>query len=349
MDMELEFHRDGCTFPSEDRDPGCNFGRPVLITVPLSQPEYHGRVIALEGLIGAGKSTLVDKIQRSDPDIEVLKEQINPALLELFYSNPVKYGFAMQWAALQHRIYQSRLLDYSKKLSAATTTPGQPGKDHVWDRSMLGDYAFALWNHLTGNLDSSEMEAYESMFGASVSREHPASLAESPFVSHVDTYVWLVDDPKQCKRRVELRQSNPAEQGIPDQYYQGLEDVHIFLFLKLLSDPSVNYKVKVRNWEQYHQVSSLEELLKDPVAAPHRFSADTLEMQDRCKDLGVIYSPPNLTLDITFSKEGVKQDVIDKYGFYFLTEDSKVALYQYLSSGGDPMCICMSITRDNSQ
>ena len=300
-----------------------------------------GRVIALEGLIGAGKSTLVDKIKGANPDIEVLKEQINPALLALFYSDPVKYGFAMQWSALQQRIYQSKLLEYSKNFTTTEkyreweiTRSNPPKEAYVWDRSMLGDYAFALWNHLTGNLNRAEMDAYESMFGASVSRDHPASIVDTPFVSHVDTYFWLVDDPMECKRRVELRQSNPAEQGIPDQYYQGLEDVHIFLFLKLLSDPAVNHKVKVRRWDQYHNAKSLEELFLEPIA---RLPALTQVLT------GTIDSPPGLILNVTRSKPGVKQDAIERYRFYFLTNSSKAELYQYLSDGGDPMRIVMNM------
>lgn len=313
------------------------------------------RVIALEGLIGAGKSTLVDKIKRSDPTVEVLKEQINPQMLDLFYGNPGKYGFAMQWAALLQRIYQSKLLQLGKGQCDAATTC-------VWDRSMLGDYAFALWNHLTGNLNREEMDAYESMFGANVSRDNPAFLRDTPFVNHIDTYFWLVDDPMECKRRVELRQSNPAEQGIPDQYYQGLEDVHIFLFLKLLSDPEVNHKVKVRNWEQYHQASSLEDLLREPVRPASKTSSSPDEAAVTGSDdqrsgyleqlpptgiqgqvNGVLYNLPALVVNVTHSKTGVQQDVIDRYGFYFLTEDSKAALYQHLSSGGDPMSICMNM------
>ena len=338
----------------------------------ITDIQAKGRVIALEGLIGAGKSTLVDKIKGANPNIEVLKEQINPALLALFYSDPVKYGFAMQWSALQQRIYQSKLLEYGQKHSriedaylnvaefvvvpATGLVEKKPqsteGKSRattcVWDRSMLGDYAFALWNHLTGNLNRAEMDAYESMFGASVSRDHPASIVDTPFVSHVDTYFWLVDDPMECKRRVELRQSNPAEQGIPDQYYRGLEDVHIFLFLKLLSDPAVNHKVKVRRWEQYHNAKSLEELFLEPIArlpALTQVLTGTVENPQKREPAHykVYYTPPALALAVTRSKAGVKQDVIDRYGFYFLNDQSKAELYQYLSDGGDPMRIVMNM------
>ena len=31
----------------------------------------------------------------------------------------------------------------------------------LWDRSMTGDYVFALWNHLTGGISQKEMAVYE--------------------------------------------------------------------------------------------------------------------------------------------------------------------------------------------
>lgn len=296
----------------------------------MSEGNVFPIVVAIEGLIGAGKSTLVDKIKRNDPTVQILKEDINPSLLSLFYTDPAKYGFAMQWAALQQRIYQSKLLAYQKR------EVDENGKDKcpaiLWDRSMLGDYAFALWNHLTGNLDEAEMAAYESMFGASVtssnivpvkdirSSQQAPLITSSPFVAHVDKYIWLIDDPMECKRRVELRQSNPAEQGIPDQYYRGLEDVHIFLFLKLLADPEVRGKVKVVRWDQYSQIDKLSELIEE-----HKCSADY-----------------QLILKKAALPTGVVTQRAHTYDFYTLSDPSKLSLYEYLSNGGNPQHIIVA-------
>lgn len=39
---------------------------------------------------------------------------------------------------------------------------------YFWDRSMVGDYIFALWNHLLGSISREEMDVYEdgTMTGA---------------------------------------------------------------------------------------------------------------------------------------------------------------------------------------
>lgn len=39
-----------------------------------------------------------------------------------------------------------------------------PKQFYFWDRSMVGDYVFALWNHLLGGISSEEMHVYEDGF-----------------------------------------------------------------------------------------------------------------------------------------------------------------------------------------
>ncbi len=48
------------------------------------------KVVALEGQIGVGKSTLCGKIKELfSSDVAIYKEQTNELFLKLFYSNPV--------------------------------------------------------------------------------------------------------------------------------------------------------------------------------------------------------------------------------------------------------------------
>lgn len=37
-----------------------------------------------------------------------------------------------------------------------------PKQFYFWDRSMVGDYIFALWNHLLGSISREEMDVYEN-------------------------------------------------------------------------------------------------------------------------------------------------------------------------------------------
>lgn len=54
--------------------------------------QFMNKVVALEGNIGAGKSTLCGKVKRMYPDkCSLYKEQGNEKFLKLFYSNPVLF------------------------------------------------------------------------------------------------------------------------------------------------------------------------------------------------------------------------------------------------------------------
>lgn len=37
-----------------------------------------------------------------------------------------------------------------------------PKQFYFWDRSMVGDYMFCLWNHLQGSISKAEMAVYEN-------------------------------------------------------------------------------------------------------------------------------------------------------------------------------------------
>jgi deoxyadenosine/deoxycytidine kinase len=59
----------------------------------MMEEETPRRVIALEGDIGVGKSTLCSKFKALFPQkVAVYREQTNELFLRLFYSNPVLYS-----------------------------------------------------------------------------------------------------------------------------------------------------------------------------------------------------------------------------------------------------------------
>lgn len=218
-------------------------------TVPTST---KSKVIALEGEIGAGKSTLCRKFETTYPeDCSSYQEQTNEQFLKLFYGDPKKYGFAFQWGMLKSRIYQLMLARHN-----ARNPESPPKKYYFWDRSMLGDYMFALWNHLLGGISRDEMDVYESEFGGNFRR-----LSQVPFLKEIDCFVLLNDEPSQCKYRVEQKRKNPSEQGIPIDYYEGLDDMHFNIFMKLLSEKIG--PVLILNWGQYHDATQTLALVEE--------------------------------------------------------------------------------------
>jgi deoxyadenosine/deoxycytidine kinase len=211
------------------------------------------KVVALEGQIGVGKSTLCGKIKELfSSDVAIYKEQTNELFLKLFYSNPAKYGFAFQWGMLKTRVYQLRLAQQDIKHGR------HPDKQFFfWDRSMIGDYTFALWNHLLGSISREEMDVYESEFGGSMKE-----FDKIPFLKDIGLFVYLNDEPAQCKFRVEQHRKNDSEQGIPLPYYEGIDDMHFHLFIfKLFTNP--NRSAVVLNWGQYNDAENTLDLFRN--------------------------------------------------------------------------------------
>jgi deoxyadenosine/deoxycytidine kinase len=223
----------------------------VIQAPPEQKKEETLFVVALEGNIGSGKSTLSQKAKNADQSVEVYQEQTNEMFLSLFYGDPKKYAFSMQWGMLKTRIYQ---LNLAQRDLAHRQDKGP--EVFVWDRSMIGDYVFAIWNHLTGSISEKEMEVYESEFGGSLN-----DLKNAKFLKYIQVFALLYDEPASCKRKLEIVRGNKSEQGIPIEYYEGIDDVHFALFLELLQIDEV--KVTILNWGEYEDAREVLDYIKE--------------------------------------------------------------------------------------
>lgn len=255
------------------------------------------KVIALEGNIGVGKSTVCQKFKMLNPtNCSVYKEQGNEKFLNLFYSNPRQYAFAYQWGMLKTRQYQLQLAQQDSKYGRI------PAKQfYVWDRSMVGDYIFALWNHLLGSISAAEMSVYEDEFGGSIK-----DLESVSFLQVVDCYVLLNDEPENCKYRVENLRGNKSESNIPMAYYEGIDDIHFALFVQRLI-PLRLAPVVVLTWGQYH----------DPKILWNYFLEIVAKKKEGCK-VDVLQALPS--------------EIDTKTQFVYDSEDSIVQVYELIKS-----------------
>lgn len=219
----------------------------------LSTAENKTERMALEGLIGSGKSTLSSKLEACDSvRAVVLREHAAERLLALFYADPGRYGFAMQLAMLHKRNYQAELLRYEPESSRADLL--------AWDRSKLGDLLFALLNHLLGSIRRSELLAYLEEFGCLDLNLLPTL----PFLSRLTHAIFLLDDPERCRLRV-LERGNSSERDIPLSYFEALEDAHLALLLGLLDRPADSLpglRVLCLAWGMYDLASQFLENVK---------------------------------------------------------------------------------------
>ena len=121
-----------------------------------------GKVVIVEGLIGAGKSSLSKELAQALGDHTLLlmepdeKDDANP-YLSSFYENQDRWAFTMQAHLLQAR--------YRMHLQAQWHAMNQYG-DAVMDRSYFGDTAFARLQVSMGAMTSKEFETYKSLYHA---------------------------------------------------------------------------------------------------------------------------------------------------------------------------------------
>ncbi|HVM72581.1 MAG TPA: deoxynucleoside kinase [Anaerolineales bacterium] len=169
--------------------------------------------IAIEGVIGVGKTTLARLLQpafEADLLLEVFEE--NPFLSD-FYSDRERYAFQTQIFFLLSRYHQQRL---------GVKTILEAGK------SLLSDYTFAkdsLFARI--NLKGDELEMYK--------RVHQA-LAEK--ISAPDLLVYLHADTDVLMQRIALRDRS-YERNIERAYIEELNQAYEEFFSKPYDDTPV--------------------------------------------------------------------------------------------------------------
>lgn len=249
------------------------------------QPRDLEVAVALEGNIGVGKSTLVRRLlgMYGEREIKSLYEEVNEKLLAMFYKEPATYAFTMQMCMVLTRIrnYDRWMLEgrkepapiavrnpqavvvaggtaaaqsANKEAEAKVAVPAQMQRTWLFDRSLLGDYVFAVVNYLLGNLKRDQFETYLTEYN----RHMPISGNLPSLYGLRQTRIVLLDDePSNCRSRVLLDRGNLAERDIPLDYYQLLDDVHFHVFVRNLFAQDASVDCSVRTWWQYNSNDAL--------------------------------------------------------------------------------------------
>ena len=157
-------------------------------------------MLSIEGLIGAGKSTLA-AILRDAGVTGVVDEPIRDwkvggiDILDAFYEDPQKYAYLFQSYVLRTRLKQVK--DAS-----------------IVERSLFSDSIFAEAQYRLGNMTELEYETYKVMYKDAV--ESIGSCAgRIHVVTSIDT----------CLQRIQDRNRN-GEAGIRREYLELLHELH---------------------------------------------------------------------------------------------------------------------------
>lgn len=156
-------------------------------------------VVAVEGIIGAGKTTLTKRL-RDELHLHEVPEPVedNP-FLERFYKDQKKWAFPMQMWMVQRR---------AESIADAV----ENHKNIITDRSLVGDMVFAKMHRKNGNIDDEMWPVYSDTW-----RMMNRLLAPAP-----DVMVFLDVNPSTAFKRIHNRGRQSEVDGITLSYLQDL-------------------------------------------------------------------------------------------------------------------------------
>jgi deoxyadenosine/deoxycytidine kinase len=196
--------------------------------------------IAIEGVIGAGKTTLA-KMLADEIDARLLLDDAmnNPFLVD-FYKETKRYAFTTQLFFLLSR-YQQQLSLLMRDL---------------FDQRIIADYSFAR-DHVfaTVNLSPRELKLYEKIL--------PLLKADIP---KPDLTIYLQTSTPVLQNRIKKRNFN-FERTIDTEYIRQLNDAFNYFFFHYEDSPLLVIKTDeidfVKNRDDFEE---LVELIKKPVS-----------------------------------------------------------------------------------
>ncbi len=168
------------------------------------------RHIAIEGVIGSGKTSLAKKIGDLLPAKLVLEKFEENPFLEKFYDDPDHYAFQTQMFFLLSRYKQQQEL-----LQA-----------DLFHRYLITDYIFEkdkIFAYL--NLEDDELKLYETLL-ASVERMVPTP----------DLVVYIQASVDRLMTNIKQR-GRPVEKNISEEYIRDLNEAYNYFFFRYKAAP----------------------------------------------------------------------------------------------------------------
>lgn len=168
-------------------------------------------LVAVCGLIGSGKSTLVSNLTNRDGCIEFQEPVDTNPFLELYYKDPVRWSYTMQVNLLFER-YKQTTEAFLHSIN---------GKVALLDSTIYSDMAFALVQKWSMFFTDEEFTSYLNM--------HKVIAAQS---AYPDLLLWLSLTPQQALERIHNR-GRDCESNIQLHYLESLNDAYTEVLDKL--------------------------------------------------------------------------------------------------------------------
>lgn len=173
-------------------------------------------IVSLDGNIGAGKSTLMEKLRVAMPEVDVVVEPVGEwmrlcnaegrSLLELFYEDKRRWAYTFQNCAVLTRLRSA--------WSALGAAEAAGKRVVIMERSVLTDrFVFAEMLRASGDIDALEWDMYMKWYDTFI--------ATMP----IRGIIYLSTDVATSAARCRLR-GRPGEEGIPLSYLEALDAQH---------------------------------------------------------------------------------------------------------------------------
>jgi deoxyguanosine kinase len=168
------------------------------------------RYIAIEGVIGVGKTTLAKMLgEMLDANVVLERFEENPFLND-FYKDPDRYAFQTQICFLLNRYRQQRDLFQSDLFHRFVIT------DYIFEKDKIFAYL---------NLESEELKLYETIVS---SIEHN--------VPSPDLVVYLQSSVPRLMQQIRDR-ARAFEADMPESYIQELNEAYNYFFFRYKATP----------------------------------------------------------------------------------------------------------------
>jgi deoxyguanosine kinase len=174
--------------------------------------------IAIEGVIGAGKTSIAQMLaNRLNAKLVLERFEDNP-YLEKFYSNPKDYAFRTQIFFLLERYHQLQELNQKELFESIVIS------DYIFEKDKIFAYM---------NLSEEELKIYEIIV-QNLDRN----------IVQPDLVIYLQSSVERLMQNIKLR-NRPVEKDLTEEYIDDLNDAYNYFFSRYK-----NSKVMIVNCEE---------------------------------------------------------------------------------------------------
>jgi deoxyadenosine/deoxycytidine kinase len=202
-------------------------------------PDYL-RFIAIDGVIGVGKTTLAEYLARRFNGHAVLEMFEENPFLESFYSNPNRWAFHTQLSFLASRFKQQQAIREGDLFRSFVVS------DYTFDK----DRIFA---HL--NLNGDERQLYDTLFATM-----------EPVVPQPDLIIYLQSNPDRLMRNIALR-GREYERKIKREYIESLVEAYDYYFFRYIGSPLLIVNAVELDFVKYPD--DLDEIVRQILTGRH--------------------------------------------------------------------------------